>query len=599
MKHLMTGNEALARAAYEAGVHFASGYPGTPSTEILENLAQYEGVYAEWAPNEKVAYEAAFGASMAGGRSLVTMKHVGMNVAADPMFTSAYLGVNGGMVVINADEPNQYSSQNEQDNRHYSRATNIPMFEPSDSQECIDMVKAAYDLSEQYDVPVIIRTTTRVNHSKSLVTWSERQEIPVKPYEKNIAKYLAIPAFARKMKVKLQDNLQKLEAYANSCPWNVIEDNGSVMGVICSGDCYLYAKEVLGEAANYLKLGFSYPLPDQLLRQFADSVEVLYVIEEVDPIVENHLKSLGIPVIGKEIFPRNGEQLPEVIRKAMGMQSLAHPLDPESQEALIGRAPTLCAGCPHRGFAYALSQRKNVMVSGDIGCYTLTGNPPFNVMNTNLCMGASISMGAGAQKVFNLNPDKKMRVVSMIGDSTFFHTGINSLIEVLYNNANTINVILDNRITAMTGQQENPGTGYSLKENPAAAIDLEALCRGLGLKNVRTINPNQLKEVNEALDWAFALDEPSVIITRWPCALKKQKAEEKQEFAGSFQGRFFVDREVCIGCKKCTKTGCPAIVYDVERNRSGIDQNKCVGCSVCAQVCPVQAIQKVEPQAKQ
>lgn len=594
MKHLMTGNEALARAAYEAGVHFASGYPGTPSTEILENLAHYEGVYAEWAPNEKVAYEAAFGAAMAGGRSLVTMKHVGMNVAADPMFTSAYLGVNGGMVIINADEPNQYSSQNEQDNRHYARAAQIPMFEPSDSQECIDMVKAAYELSEAYDVPVIIRTTTRVNHSKSLVTWSERQEQAVKPYEKNIAKYLAIPAFARKLKVKLQENIKKLAQYANDCPWNVVEDHGSSMGIICSGDCYLYAKEVLGDTANYLKLGLTYPLPDQLLRDFAASVDQLYVIEEVDPILENHLKSLGISVIGKEIFPLNGEQLPEVIRQSLGMPSLAQPLAPDAQEALIGRAPTLCAGCPHRGFAYALSKRKNIMVSGDIGCYTLVGNPPFNAMNNNLCMGASISMGAGAQRIFQLNPDNKMRVVSLIGDSTFFHTGINSLIEVLYNQAGTVNVILDNRITAMTGQQDNPGTGYSLQENPAAAINLEELCRGLGLKNVRTINPNDLEEVNEALDWALGLEEASVIITRWPCALKKQKAEEAEEFAGSFQDRYAVDLDTCIGCRMCTKTGCPAIVYDVAANKSGIEQSKCVGCSVCGQVCPVQAIQKVE-----
>lgn len=595
MKELMTGNEALARGVYEAGVRFAAAYPGTPSTEILENLAEYpkEHIHAEWCPNEKVALEVIIGASYAGVRSFAAMKHVGLNVAADPLFTFAYTGVNGGSVIVTADEPGQFSSQNEQDNRNYAKAAKVPMFEPADSQEAKDMVMEAFEISEKYNVPVLLRPTTRVCHSKGLVELGERQNIEIKPYVKDIKKRIAVPANARFMKIALQENFKKMEEYSNNCKWNFMEMNDTKIGVIASGDCYLYAKEVFGDTASYLKVGFSNPLPDKLITEFAKKVDKLYVIEENDPYLEERVRILGFDCFGKNLFPENGEMLPEVIREVVFGEKIEK--DPEVEQMIIPRAPTLCAGCPHRGFFYELGKRKNVVVSGDIGCYTLAFGEPYNAMDWNTCMGASISMGHGAQMVFNMKEgDEKKRVVSVLGDSTFFHSGITSIINTLYNNSNAVNVILDNRITAMTGQQQNPGTGLTAQGDDAIAINIPEFVKSLGFKNVRVVNPNMLDEVKEALDWALALDEPSVIITRWPCALKKQSEMDQEEFVGAFKSQYWVDESVCIGCKKCTKTGCPAVVFQNEKKKSSIDLTKCVGCSVCAQVCPVKAIKKVE-----
>ena len=592
MKQLITGDEAVARGAWEAGVRFASAYPGTPSTEILENIATYKEIHAEWAPNEKTALESVIGASLAGARAIASMKHVGLNVAADPFFTFAYMGVNAGAVVVTADEPGQFSSQNEQDNRNYAKAAMTPMFEPSDSQECKDMLLEAFEISEQYDIPVLFRMTTRVCHSKSLVELGERQDVPLKPYVKNIKKYVAVPANARPMKVKVLANQELLKGYSNNCQWNRVEMHEPSVGVICSGDCYLYAREVFGDGASYLKLGFTNPLPDDLIRDFASKVEKICIIEENDPYIEEHVRALGIACDGKNIFPRNGEMKPEVIRSVIYGEE--YSLDETVRAAVIPRPPTLCAGCPHRGFFYELGRRKNVMVSGDIGCYTLASGAPYNAMETTVCMGASISLGHGAQQVFDTIEGNKMRVVSVIGDSTFFHTGINSLLDVAYNKSNLITVVLDNRITAMTGQQDNPGSGLTIQGEVTEAVSIEAIALAFGFRNVRVINPNQLDEVKDALDWALGLQEPSVIITRWPCALKKQTALDKEEFKGSFTSVYWVNEEICIGCKKCTRTGCPAIVFQVAKKKSSIDPEKCVGCSVCAQVCPVQAIQKVE-----
>jgi indolepyruvate ferredoxin oxidoreductase alpha subunit len=592
LKHLLTGNEAVARGAYEAGVHFASAYPGTPSTEILENISTYKEIHSEWAPNEKVALEAVVGAQLAGARSLAAMKHVGLNVAADPLFSFAYTGVNAGTVIITADEPGQFSSQNEQDNRNYAKAAILPMFEPSDSEEAKDMLADAFEISEQYDVPVLFRMTTRVCHSKSLVEFKDRLEIPLKDYTKDVKRTITVPANSRPMKVKLQKNMARLLDYSNQSQWNRVEYSDKKLGIICSGDCYMYAREVFGDEASYLKIGFSNPLPDGLIRDFASQVDELYIIEENDPYMEEHVRALGIACKGKDFFPRNGEMIPETIRQAV--YGSAQPVDEEIQAALIPRPPTFCAGCPHRGFFYELGKRKHVMITGDIGCYTLGFGAPYFAMDTNLCMGASISMGHGAQQIFNKKAGNQMRVVGVIGDSTFFHTGINSLLDVVYNHSNMVTCILDNRITAMTGQQENPGTGVTAMGEVTEVVDLEALVKACGIKDVRVVNPNQLTAVKEAFDWALGLEGPSVIITRWPCALKKQSRQDKSEFPASFTEKYRVDEAICIGCKKCTKTGCPAIVFQVEMKKSSIDSEKCVGCSVCFQVCPVHAIVKVE-----
>ena len=590
MKRLITGDEALAAGAVDAGVSYAAAYPGTPSTEILETLAQYKDkIYAEWAPNEKVALEGAIGACYAGARALASMKHVGLNVAADPFFTNAYTGVNAGLVIITADEPGMHSSQNEQDNRYYAWHANVPMFEPSNSQECYNMMLTAYELSETYDVPVLIRVTTRVCHAKSVVELREPKPKRFVPFEKNPSKYVTVPANSKKLKTKLLQRNEMLLKYSNSSAYNFTEYNSNQIGIIASGICYEYAKEVFGESASYLKVGYSFPLPSEKIKEFASNIEKLYVIEENEPIMENAVKALGLSVTGKDILPFEGEMLPETIRKAMLGTSLPYPK--HSLEDVPPRPPTLCAGCPHRGLFYVLGKRKNLFLSGDIGCYTLGYAPPFNGLDTVTCMGASISSAHGAQKIFDLQPDNKMRSAAIIGDSTFFHTGINSLMNVAYNNSKVITIILDNRITGMTGHQQNPGTGYTAQQEPTGTMDIAAIVKALGIKKIKTINPNILAETEEALDWAESVDGPCVIITRWPCALKKFSKEDLGEFKNLFTEKYSVDTEKCIGCKICLKCGCPAISVDNEAKKAKISES-CAGCSVCSQVCPSDAIRK-------
>lgn len=595
MKKLMTGNEAVARGAYEAGVHYASAYPGTPSTEILENTALYKKeIRAEWAPNEKVALESAMGASVAGARAFAAMKHVGVNVAADPMFTAVYTGINGGFVIITADEPGQHSSQNEQDNRYYAKFAKMPLLEPADSQECKDMMKLAFEISETFDTPVLFRMTTRICHSKGIVECEDRVEVPLKDYVKDINKYITVPAKARQRRIKVENQLNLMKDYTETTPLNFMEMNDTKIGVITSGCPFNFAKEVFGEDASYLKLGFTNPLPKNMIADFASKVDKIYVIEENDPFLEEFIKALGIECHGLDTFPYNGEMTSDVIRQSVFGQALETAETEADKEKVVGRPPTLCPGCPHRGIFYELGKRKNTFVSGDIGCYTLAFAPPYNAMDINIAMGASISMGHGAQHIFNMKGDDPMRVVSVLGDSTFFHTGINSLLDVVYNRSNTINLILDNRITGMTGHQENPGSGYTLQGMPTKTIEIEPLVRACGIDHVRVIDPNNLDEVNETLDWAYALDEPSVIITRFPCVLKKFSPEDKEEFKGAFTERCIIDQEKCIGCRKCIKTGCPALTYDKPNRKSSIDPALCVGCEVCLQVCPVGAITKEE-----
>ena len=591
MKLLMTGNEAIARGAYEAGVRFASAYPGTPSTEILENVATYkEDIVAEWATNEKVALEAAIGGSIAGARTMASMKHVGVNVAADPLFTFSYTGVNGGMVLITADEPGMHSSQNEQDNRNYAKFAKIAMFEPSTSQEAKDMLKEAFEISEKYDTPVLFRVTTRLCHSKGIVECSDRVEVPIKEYIKNPKKNLTVPAHARVRRVEIDDRMSKLLEYSNNTHLNNYEINDTKIGIVASGMCYTYAKEVFKDDASYMKLGFTNPLPMEKIKKFASKVDNVYVIEENDPFIEEQLKANNIKCHGKDIFPSYGELTPDVIRKSV-FGKTNDTID-YNKDLVVNRPPGLCAGCPHRGFFYELGKRKNVMVTGDIGCYTLGFAPPYNAMDTTICMGASLSSGHGAQKVFNMKENNKIRVVGVLGDSTFFHTGINSLLDVVYNKGNSISVILDNRITGMTGHQQNPGTGYTLQGDVTSEVNIEELVKACGVKHIRTINPNNLSQVKETLDWAFNLEEPSVIIARWPCALKKFSRQDIEEFNNPFTSKCSVNTDKCIGCKLCMKIGCPAISFKSEEKLVCIDKNQCVGCEVCSQVCPKDAISK-------
>ena len=591
MKKLMTGNEAVARGAYEAGVKFASAYPGTPSTEILENIALYkEDIKAEWVPNEKVAVESAAGASIAGARTVASMKHVGLNVAADPLFTIAYTGVNGGFVIITADEPGQHSSQNEQDNRNYAKSAKIPMLEPSDSQEAKDMIKKAFEISEKYDTPVLYRLTTRLCHSKSIVECNERKEVGIKEYVKDANKYVTVPAVSRKLRVKVEERLKKLTDYSNTTEFNYMEINNSKVGVIVSGMCFNFAKEVFKENVSYLKLGFTFPMPDEKIKEFSSEVDKIYIIEENDGFIEEHVKSLSIECYGKNAFPPYGEMTPDIIREAVTGKTFEH-LD-INEELLIPRPPTFCPGCPHRGLFYELGKRKDVVVTGDIGCYTLGFSAPYNSMDCCVCMGASLGSGHGAQQVFNMVEGNKKRVVGVLGDSTFFHTGINGLFDVIYNKGNSISIILDNRITGMTGHQQNPGSGYTLQGEKTTEISIEEIVKACKVKNVRVINPNKLSEVNDALDWALSNKEASVIITRWPCALKKFSPQDIEEFNNPFKDRCTIVEDLCIGCKKCTKTGCPAISYNKENKKAIIDKNQCLGCEVCAQVCPKEAIIK-------
>jgi indolepyruvate ferredoxin oxidoreductase alpha subunit len=589
MKELMTGNEAVARGAWEAGVTFASAYPGTPSTEILENMVNYKGdLYCEWAPNEKVALEAAAGASIAGARSIAAMKHVGVNVAADPLFTFAYTGVTGGCVLVSADDPGMHSSQNEQDNRNYATAARILMLEPSDSQEAKDFMKLGLALSERFDTPVMLRMTTRVCHSKSLVSLEERVAKPLIPYEKQIAKYVATPANGKALRKKLIGRLKAMEEYSNSAALNRAEYNGAGVGVISAGVAYQYAREVFGEEASYLKLGMTFPMPMDRIREFASRVETLYVVEEMDPYMENHLKMAGIPCVGKALIPEMDELNPDILREAL-LGVSAETLKPE-QEAVM-RPPSLCAGCPHRGFFYALKKQKGIMITGDIGCYTLGSAAPLSAMDTCICMGASISSGHGAAAALRQN-GSDLKVVSVIGDSTFFHSGVSSLLGVAYNKGGSVTVILDNRITGMTGHQQNPGTGFTLMGEPTGEVDIPLLCKAIGLaeENIYTVNPLHLKETGDVLTEALSKDEATVIIAKWPCILKRFSQRDRAEFDLSPR-RCEIDQERCTKCKACVRTGCPAIFAG---ERIAISPESCTGCSVCRQVCPFDAIREVK-----
>jgi indolepyruvate ferredoxin oxidoreductase alpha subunit len=588
LKELMTGNEALARGAWEAGITVASAYPGTPSTEILENIALYDDIYGEWAPNEKVALEVAIGASIAGARSLAAMKHVGLNVAADPLFTNTYTGVRGGLVIVTADDPGMHSSQNEQDNRNYAKFAKIPMLEPSDSQEAKDAVLEAMKISETFDTPVLLRVTTRVCHSKGLVQLGEKAQVPIKEYKKDIRKYVATPANARPLHVKVEERLKLLARYSEETPLNRIEWGDKKVGIIASGIAYQYAKEVFGDKASYFKLGFSYPLPMNKIRDFASQVEELYVIEELDPFIEAQLKAEGIPCIGKERIPITGELNPSIVAQALLGEDV--PTAEYQGEGAIPRPPAMCPGCPHRGVFYLLSRKRNIIVTGDIGCYTLASAEPLSAMDTCICMGASISAGHGANKAFEMNQVEK-KVFAVIGDSTFFHSGITGLMNVIYNKGNVTTIILDNRITGMTGHQENPGTGYTLKGESTALIDIEKLCQGLGVKKIRTVNPLDLSETGEAIDEAMKTTEPMVIIAKWPCVLKKLRPEELGPYALP-KRTFQVLAEKCTGCQACLRTGCPAIA--LHEGKAQIDESLCTGCNLCQQVCKFQAIEARE-----
>ena len=593
MRKLMTGNEAIARGAYEAGVIFASAYPGTPSTEILENMVQYrDSLYCEWAPNEKVALEAAIGASIAGTRAMAAMKHVGVNVAADPLFTFAYTGVTGGLVLVSADDPGMHSSQNEQDNRNYAEAARVLMLNPSDSQEAKDFTKLGFELSEKFDTPVLLHITTRICHSQGLVDQGERIDVPPVPYKKNIAKYVATPGNAKVMRAKLEDRLTAMEEYANKTEINKAEYKGSEIGVITSGVSYQYARDAFGDDTSILKLGMSYPFPRTLACEFASKVRKIYVVEEMDPYIERNLERLGISCIGKEVIPKFGELDTDIVRRSVFGEENEHIT---VDEVAVPRPPVLCAGCPHRGFFYALSKKKDLVITGDIGCYTLGSAPPLSAMDTCLCMGGSISSGHGAAVALKFTGAKE-KVVSIIGDSTFFHTGINSIMDAVYNKGSNVSIILDNRITGMTGHQENPGSGFTLMGEPVAEVDIPALCVAIGMKeeNIYKVNPLIIDEVSKALDEAMSKDEPSVIIARWPCILKKFSEQDKEEF-DLFGKKCEIDQEKCKKCKACVMTGCPAI-------RSGeiieINGDSCTGCAVCLQVCPFDAIKEVRTDDK-
>lgn len=573
MKKLMLGNEAIARGLYEAGVSVVSSYPGTPSTEITEFAAKYDEIYCEWAPNEKVATEVAFGASLRGARSACAMKHVGLNVAADPLFTLSYTGVNGGMVLFVADDPAMHSSQNEQDSRHYAIAAKVPMLEPSDSAEAKDFVKEAYKISEEYDTPVIIRMCTRIAHSQSSVELCDREEISLPDYEKNPQKYIMAPANAIRRHPFVEERTKKLQALGEITTLNKVEKTSKEMGIICSGTCYQYVKEVFGDSVSVLKLGLVNPLPVEIIKDFAEYVDKLYVIEELDPIIETHLNTLGIPCVGKEMFSLLGEFNQNTIRKAFGMDM---PEGKATDAVIPIRPPVMCAGCPHRGLFYILAKNK-ITALGDIGCYTLGSAAPLFALDSTLCMGASVSGIHGFNKAGGAQSEKK--TVCVIGDSTFMHSGITGLVNISYNASNSTVIILDNSITGMTGHQQNPTTGYNIKGDPAAKINLEELCKAVGINRVRVVDPYNLKECDTAIKEELSVDEPSVIISRRPCALLKYVKHNKP---------LIVDADKCRSCKMCMKIGCPAI--SMENGKAKVDNTLCTGCGVCEQLCKFDAL---------
>ncbi|MEE1086057.1 MAG: indolepyruvate ferredoxin oxidoreductase subunit alpha [Schaedlerella sp.] len=577
MKQLMLGNKALARGLYEAGCSVVSSYPGTPSTEVTEEAAKYDEIYCEWAPNEKVAMEVAFGASLAGKRSFCGMKHVGLNVAADPLYTCSYTGVNAGMVICVADDAGMHSSQNEQDSRHHAIAAKIPMLEPSDSAETLAFTKKAYELSEEFDTPVIVKMCTRVAHSQSVVETAERIVPETIPYKKNIAKYVMMPGNAIRRHPFVEERTRKLIEYSENCEFNRVEMGDTSLGIITSSTSYQYVKEVFGDKASVLKLGMINPLPEKLILDFAEKVEKLVIIEELDPIIENHCKTLGLEVTGKDVFPIEGEFTQKLLREKLNLEI---PAFKSLDETLPVRPPVMCAGCPHRGLFYTLSKNK-CTVLGDIGCYTLGAVAPLAAMEMTLCMGASISSVHGFNKA--LGEESEGKTVAVIGDSTFMHSGMTGLANIAYNQSNSTVIILDNSITGMTGHQQNPTTGYNIKGDPAGKIDLEALCRAMGFTRVKVVDPYNLAECDKVLKEELAAKEPSIIISRRPCALLKYVKHNKPLIA---------KEDKCIGCKACMKLGCPAI--SIKNKKAVVDATLCVGCGVCQQMCKFDALQSQE-----
>ena len=583
MKKLLLGNEAVAQGLYEAGVRIVSAYPGTPSTEITEAASKFDEIYTEWAPNEKVAVEVAVGASMAGARSFAAMKHVGLNVAADPLYTDSYIGVNGGVVIAVADDPAMHSSQNEQDSRHHAIAAKVPMLEPADSAECKAFTKLAYELSETYDTPVLLRLTTRVAHCRSIVETEPRRELELKPYVKNPAKNVMMPAMARGRHVFVEERTEKLIEFAESDRINPVEYHSDEIGVIAAGSCYDYAKEALGDRVSYLKLDMVNPLPLKKIRDFAGRVRKIYVIEELDPIIETHCKANGIPVIGKDVFSLLGEFSQATVAKAILGEEKPYSA---VEEELPGRPPVLCAGCPHRGLNYPL-KKYNLYVSGDIGCYTLGAQAPLSMVDSCVCMGASVSGLHGFNKARGNEQAKKS--VAVIGDSTFIHSGITGLINIAYNKGISTVIVLDNSITGMTGHQNNPANGLTIKGDPTVAVDLEALARAVGFQRVRVVDPFDIPGVRAAVEEELAAEEPSLIISRRPCALLK-----KVKHPAPLQ----VNQDRCVACHACMSVGCPALSFaklpDGKRGKAMIDETMCLGCGVCQAACKPGAICKKE-----
>ena len=575
MKKLMIGNEAVARGLYEGGVEVVSSYPGTPSTEITEFIAKYDDVYSEWAPNEKVAAEVAFGASLAGARAACAMKHVGLNVAADPLFTLSYTGVGGGLVVCVADDPAMHSSQNEQDSRHYAIAAKVPMLEPADSAECLAFAKEALLLSESFDTPVLLRLTTRIAHSQSIVEIGERMMRDRPDYKRNGEKYIMMPGNAKKRHPIVEKRTEALAKLAESSALNRVEMGGTACGIITSGACYQYVKEALGDSVSVLKLGMVHPLPTELIRSFAASVERVVVIEELDGVIESHCEHIGVKVDGKNLFTPIGEYSQASIASVFGIEEKKHLV---VENAIPVRPPMMCAGCPHRGLFYTLV-KNGVTVLGDIGCYTLGAQPPLAAIDSTLCMGASVSGLHG----FNVADNADRKTACVIGDSTFMHSGITGLVNIAYNGSASTVIILDNSITGMTGHQQNPTTGYTIKGDPAGKVDLEALCRAIGVRRVRVVDPYDLAACDLAIREELAIDEPSVIISRRPCVLLKSVTPKPA---------LRISEDLCRGCKKCLSLGCPAISF--KGKRATINDTLCVGCGICASLCPFDAIAKGE-----